>query len=57
MDDFAEIRAEDVRRATWSPTYQHRGGEMVPSSYVPSTAAVEAALRIAATGAPMPRLY
>jgi hypothetical protein len=54
----AVLRSEAVRRAAFRPTSQYRGGRFVPSVYVPSHAAIVAALELARlTGAPLPRLY
>jgi hypothetical protein len=52
------LRAEDVARANFRPTPSYRGGAWVDSVYVPSAAAVSAALELSRLlGAPLERLY
>lgn len=53
----SEIAAEDVRRANWRPSLQFRNGRYVGSTYIPTNAALTAALKIRKAGRPMPRLY
>jgi hypothetical protein len=54
----AVLRTEDVARANFRPTQTYRGGAYVPSVYVPSAGALNAALELSRLlGAPLARLY